>query len=105
MKATCGSEFSTLAILAVLTLLVPSAVYAQAPAGPLPAAPPQSVPTSAAKPQEQTPEPPPRTTILGAWKFNADDSDDVRTTMQQSRGSGGGGRGRLGGGWPGGGGG
>ncbi len=107
MKATCFSKFSTLTIFAVLTLLVPSAVYAQAPAGPLPAGPPQSVPTSAAKPQEQTPELPPRTTILGAWKFNGDDSDDARKKMQQSRGSngGGGGRGRIGGGWPGGGGG
>ncbi len=107
MKDTCGSKFSTLTIFAVLTLLVPSAVYAQAPAGPLPAGPPQPVPSSAAKPQEQTPEPPPRTTILGAWKFNAEDSDDARKKMQQSRGSngGGGGRGRMGGGWPGGGGG
>src|SRR5258708_27820746 len=102
MKAPCGSEFSTLAILAVLALLVPSAVYAQAPAGPLPAGPPQSVPSSAAKLQQQTPELPPRTTILGAWKFNADDSDDARKKMEQSRGSngGGGGRRRIGGGRP-----
>jgi len=105
MKATYFSKFSTLTIFAGISFIAPAVIRAQAPAGPLPAAPPQSVPTSAAKPQEQTPEPPPRTTILGAWKFNADDSDDVRKKMQQSRGSNGGGRGRMGGGWPGGGGG
>jgi hypothetical protein len=107
MKATYLSKLPAATIFAGLTLLAPCAVYAQAPAGPLPAGPSQPVPTSAAKPAEQTPEPPPRTTILGAWKFNADDSDDPRKKMQQSRSSngGGGGRGRIGGGWPGGGGG
>jgi hypothetical protein len=51
--------------------------------------------------------PPPRTTILGAWKFNPDDSDDPRQRRQDSGGSNGGygGRGRMGGSWPGGGGG
>src|SRR6266446_2632707 len=50
----------------------------------------------------------PISTILGAWKFNPDDSDDPSKRRQDSRGSNGGnsgGRGRMGGGWPGGGGG
>ena len=96
--------------LAAFCLIVPGTIYAQAPAGPIPAATPQPVPTSAAKPQAPVPLPPPRTNILGAWKFNADDSDDVRKKMQDSRGSNGGGRGgmggghgRIGGGYPGGG--
>jgi hypothetical protein len=33
----------------------------------------------------------PRTSILGAWKLNRDESDDPRKKMQESRGSGGGG--------------
>ncbi len=105
-------KFATLSILMILAGLgcvVPGAIHAQAPPGPVSAAQPQPVPASAAKPQEQIPVPPPRTTILGAWKFNPDDSDDPRKTTQDSGGSRGGGngsgRGRLGGGWPGGGGG
>jgi hypothetical protein len=95
-----------LAIFAGLGWLVPGAIYAQAPAGPLPAAQPQVVPGSAAKPQEEIPLPPPRTTILGAWKFDPDDSDDPRKRRQNSEDSNGGyggGRGRMGGGYPGGG--
>jgi hypothetical protein len=104
MRVIDSNKLAILTVLAGLTFIAPGVVHAQAPAGPVPAAPPQSTPASAAKPQ--TPEPPPRTTILGAWKFNADDSDDARKKMQQSRGSNGsgGGRGRIGGGWPGGGG-
>ena len=77
---------------------------AQAPAGPVTAPPPGTMP--AARPQEPTPLPPPRQSILGAWKLNRDESDDMRKRSQDSRGSGGGGYGgrRGGGGWPGGGG-
>jgi hypothetical protein len=95
-----------LAIFAGLGWLVPGAIYAQAPAGPLPAAQPQVVPGSAARPQEEIPLPPPRTTILGAWKFDPDDSDDPRKRRQNSEDSNGGyggGHGRMGGGYPGGG--
>src|ERR1700758_4547641 len=76
---------------------------AQAPAGPVTAAPTQSSP--AARPQ--APLPPPRQSILGAWKLNKDESDDMHNRSQDSRGSKGGGYGgrRGGGGWPGGGGG
>src|SRR2546430_7410618 len=84
------------AVFAGLILVVPGAVYRQAPPGPLPAAQPQPGPAPAAKPQE----PPPRTTILGAWKLNPDDSDDPQKRRpDSSRGSGRG----MGGGYPGGG--
>src|SRR5437016_4154755 len=102
MKAIRFFKLPSLAVLAGL-ILVPGAVYSQPPPGPLPGAPPQPVPASAGKSQEQIPEPPPRTTILGAWKFNPDDSDDPRKRRQDSGNSNGGGRGGRGGGYPGGG--
>lgn len=109
MKAICFSKLLSLTVFAGLIPIVPGAVRAQAPPGPVSAGQPQPVPASAAKPQGQIPEPPPRTTILGAWKFNPDESDDPSKRRQDSRGSNGGGngggRGRMGGGWPGGGGG
>jgi hypothetical protein len=109
MKAMCFSKLLSLTVFAGLILIVPGAVYSQAPPGPVPAGQPQPVPASEAKPQEQIPAPPPRTIILGAWKFNPDESDDPSKRRQDSRGSNGsgngGGRGRMGDGWPGGGGG
>jgi hypothetical protein len=87
-----------------LACLAPGTIHAQAPPGPLPAAQAQPVPGSAAKPQEEIPLPPPRTTILGAWKFDPDDSDDPSRRQQDSRDSNGGyggGHGRIGGGYPG----
>src|SRR6267154_2852083 len=105
MKAICFSKLLSLTVFAGLVLIVPGAVRAQAPPGPVRAGQPQPVPGSEAKPQEQIPAPPPRTTILGTWKFNPDDSDDPSKRRQESRGSGAGGRGRMGGGYPGGGGG
>jgi len=105
MKAMCFSKLLWLTVFAGLILTVPGAVYSQAPPGPVPAGQPQPVPASEAKPQEQIPAPPPRTTILGAWKFNPEDSDDPSKRRQDSRGSNGGGsgRGRMGGGGRGGG--
>src|SRR6266576_614262 len=101
MKAICFSKLLWLTVFAGLILTVPGAVYSQAPPGPVPAGQPQPVPASEAKPQEQSPLPPPRTTILGAWKFNADESDDPSKRRKDSRGSNGGGngggRGRMGG--------
>lgn len=89
------------------TLLVCSQnARAQAPAGPV-AAPPSGT-TPAAKAPEPAPLPPPRQSILGAWRFNKDESDDPRQRAQDSRDSNGGGYGGRrggGGGWPGGGGG
>ncbi len=107
MKVIPFSKLPALTVFAACCFAAPSAIYAQAPAGPLTGASPQPAPASAAKPQEKTPEPPPRTTILGAWKLNPEESDDARRRMQDSRGSNRGGYGggrRSGGGWPGGGG-
>jgi hypothetical protein len=91
--------------LAGVCLIVPGAIRAQSPAGPTTAAPPQPVPASALKPQ--APAPAPRTTILGAWKLNRDESDDPRKRRQDSSGSNSGGyggrRGGMSGGYPGGG--
>ena len=112
MRAIYISKFSMLSVFAGLTLLVPVATHAQARPGPLPAATSQPSSVSTAKPQEQAPAPPSRVTILGAWKFNPDESDDPSKRSQDSSGNGsgggrgmGGGRGGMGGGgWPGGGG-
>ena len=71
-----------------------AAAGAQAPAGPLPAAQPQGPSsTPEARPQAQAPEVKPRTSILGAWKLNRDESDDPRKKMQDARGANGGGGG------------
>ena len=96
--------FSFLGMTGVL-LLCPQSARAQTPAGPVAAPPPGTA--SAAKTPEPAPLPPPRQSILGAWKLNRDESDDPRQQMQGSRRSNGGGYGgrRGGGGWPGGGGG
>jgi hypothetical protein len=109
MKAICSAKPFALIVFSGLSLVLPSAICAQAPAGPLPAAPPQPAPPSAAKPQEQTPQQKPRTVILGAWKLNRDESDDLRKKTQEARSSSGGSRGGyggrrggMGGGYPGG---
>jgi len=77
-------------------------VAAQAPAGPMTSV-PQPPPGTTAKAPEPPPLPPPRQTILGAWKLNRDESDDMRNRSQDSDKGGYGGR-RTGGGYPGGGG-
>jgi len=95
MKVIRLGRSAVLIVVAAFTFLAPRAVRAQAPAGPVTGAPPQ--PASAVKPQEQAPLPPPRTTILGKWKLNRDESDDPRKRRQDSRSSNGGGyRGRRG---------
>jgi hypothetical protein len=66
---------------------------AQAPAGPLPAAQPQPPSSPEARPQEQSAPVKPRSSILGAWKLNRDESDDARKKMQDARGANGGGGG------------
>jgi len=77
----------------------PIQVRGQAPAGPLPAAQPQPPSSPDARPQEQSAPVKPRTSILGAWKLNRDESDDPRKKMQDSQGAdsgrGGGGRGGV----------
>ena len=77
----------------------PIGTRAQAPAGPLPAAQPQPPSSPEARPQEQSAPVKPRTSIMGAWKLNRDESDDPRKKVQDARdangGRGGGGRGGV----------
>ena len=100
MKAMRFAKLAVPIALAAFTFLLSAAIRAQAPAGPVKGAPPQ--PASAGRPQEQAPLPPPRTTILGTWKLNRDESDGPRKRRQDSGGSNGGGyggrRGGMGGG-------
>ena len=102
MQAAYVFKLTRLTAIATLGLLGAEGSSAQSPSGPITAAPTQAGPATAANP---VPLPAPRRTILGAWKFNPDDSDDPRK-RQDSRGPNGGyggGRGRMGGGYPGGG--
>jgi hypothetical protein len=62
----------------------------------LPAAQPQTPEPQAARPQAQVATVKPRTSILGAWKLNRDESDDARKKTQDARGANGGGGGRGG---------
>src|SRR5437867_3172498 len=68
--------------IATLGLLAGDVSSAQSPSGPITAAPTQPGPTPTANP---APLSAPRTTILGAWKFNPDDSDDPRKRREDSR--------------------
>src|SRR3989442_12966108 len=106
MKAIWYFKLAVLTGFAALGLLAAGVAHAQAPSGPITAGPAQPAHGPAPNAQNSAPLPPPRTTILGAWKFNPDDSDDPRKRRQDSRDSNGGyggGRGRMGGGYPGGG--
>ena len=100
MKVIRLAKFAVSIALAAFTFLVPAATRAQAPAGPVTGGPPQ--PASAVRPLDQAPLPAPRTTILGTWKLNRDESDGPRNRRQDSGGSNGGGyggrRGGMGGG-------
>jgi hypothetical protein len=100
-------KMTRLTSLAVFNLLAAGVAHAQSPSGPITAAPAQPNPATTANAPNPAPLPAPRTTILGAWKFNPDDSDDPSKRRQDSGESNGGygGRGRMGGTWPGGGGG
>ena len=93
MKIIRFPELPILTVIAGLSLFVSAATYAQAPAGPLTGVPTQPGPAAEAKPP--APLPPPRTSILGAWKFNRDESDDPRKRAEDDRGSNNGGYGCL----------
>jgi hypothetical protein len=90
-------------------LLACGLLCAQAPPGPL-TPPPPDPNAPAPPPPPKKPEVKPRTSIMGLWKFNKDESDDGRAKLAQSRqadntnrGNGGGGYGgpRIGMPWPG----
>src|SRR5213080_234030 len=87
MKAAYLFKLTRLTTIATLGLLAGDVSSAQSPSGPITAAPTQPGPTPTANP---APLSAPRTTILGAWKFNPDDSDDPRKRREDSRGSNGG---------------
>jgi hypothetical protein len=102
MKAIPIFNLTVLTGFIALGFIVVQATRAQSPSGPISAAPSKPAPATAANP---APLPPPRTTILGGWKFNPDDSDGPSKRRQDSGdsngGNSGGGRGRMGGGYPG----
>jgi hypothetical protein len=81
MKPRFKTSFLAAGILVVSAFAVPAAVRAQAPPGPLPGAKPQ---VEESKPAEQ-PKAETRTSILGRWKLNRDDSDDPRKKMEDAR--------------------
>ncbi len=91
MKSGVSQILPALGILFVAALVTPAPMRAQAPAGPLPAAPPQPSSSSAASAQNQPARTETRTSILGRWKLNLDDSDDPRKKMEDARTSRGGG--------------
>ena len=67
-------------------MLAAGVLFAQAPPGPLP---PPAVTVSGADRAVKPPAPPkPRTSILGAWKLNRDDSDDPGQKMRQAKNNG-----------------
>jgi len=90
MFLTRRDIFIATQILSVVLLGWPVGARGQAPAGPLPAAQPQPPSSPEARPQEQAPAVKPRTSIMGAWKLNQDESDDPRKKVQDARGAGGG---------------
>jgi hypothetical protein len=77
-------------VLSMVLLGWPAGARGQAPAGPLPAAQPQPPSSPEARPQEQAPAVKPRTSIMGAWTLNPDQSDDARKKIQDARTAGGG---------------
>jgi len=86
MKPHKSSVFLTLGVFSIAALAIPGLVRAQAPAGPLPAAQPQTSSPATASPQNQPRET--RASILGRWKLNRDESDDPRKKMEDARTSG-----------------
>ena len=106
-------QVNKILLLSATCLVLSGMLGAQAPPGPL-TPPPPDPNTPVAPPPPKKPQVKPRTSILGSWKFNKDESDDGRARLSQSRegdnsnrGNGGGGYGgpRISGPWPGGGGG
>ena len=99
MAFTRRDVFIASQILSMVLLGWPAGARGQAPAGPLPAAQPQAPSSADARPQEQAaPAVKPRTSIMGDWKLNTDESDDARKKMQDARkanGGQGGGRGGV----------
>lgn len=107
MSVRQSSLLPPLAAIAALAILLPSLARAQAPPGPI--VPPSSAaapPPAQAPPRVQRPAPPPpqpRTSIVGAWRFNRDQSTQPRDQDDANGGnnpSNNGGNGPYGGGGP-----
>lgn len=101
MKSTKTYRLLLAGLFGIIGAMAPGMILAQAPPGPLPQVQSQD-PPAVTKPAP--PAAKPRTSIMGAWKLNRDDSDDPRQKMQQARGSSDSSRSRggMGGGYPGG---
>ena len=83
MKPRIRSHFLSPGVLVLAIVASPGHVLAQAPAGPLPAAQPLPAPGAGAQPQPAKAET--RTSIIGQWKLNRDDSDDPRKKLEDAR--------------------
>lgn len=77
-------------ILSGVCLLGSGFLFAQAPPGPLTPPPSSASTVEAAPPPPRKPEIAPRKNIMGAWRFNKDESDDPRDKLRQVSSSGGG---------------
>ena len=107
------NQFNRVLVLSGVWLLGAGIVWAQAPPGPMTPSPETASAGAPPAAAPRKPEVQPRKSIMGAWVFNKDESDDGRAKLRQqreaentNRGNGGYGNGgpRMGGGWPGGGG-
>lgn len=101
-------KFGKILILNGVCMLGSGLVLGQAPPGPI-TPPPTAVSAQPAPAPPKKPEVAPRKDIMGAWRFNKDESDDPREKLRQARDAdsgsrGGGGYGGPRVGWPGGGG-
>jgi len=85
MKAHISSIFLAFGFSCAAALTIAGSIYAQAPPGPLPGAQPQLSPSSTANPQNQQTRAEARTSILGQWKLNLEESDDPRKKIEDAR--------------------
>lgn len=80
-------QFSKFLTLGGAFLLGSGFLLGQAPPGPLTPPPPEPGSVAAAPPVPRKPEVAPRKNIMGAWKFNKDESDDPHDRLRQAQGS------------------
>jgi hypothetical protein len=110
MNCSLARKLILFGFFSALMLGAPRILPAQETQGPLPATPPQAPPLepgpiSHSADGLSTKPMPPRTTIVGAWKLNTDQSDDGRQKLEQAqaksqKGAGSSGNPRMGGGSP-----
>jgi hypothetical protein len=86
MKPRISCIYLAIGFSCAAALMIVGSICAQAPPGPLPGAQPQPWPSSTVnRPNQQREET--RTSILGQWKLNRDESDDPRKKMEDRRAS------------------